>query len=256
MTLFTAIFIAFSAFFTALLSGIFGMAGGLVLMGALALVLPVSAAFVAHGVLQLVANGWRALLHRRHVRWDIVGWYAAASLVAGLLVSLLASAPSKALLFLLLGLVPGLTWLPQGWLKLDAARPTHAFASGLLVTGLNLVAGVAGPLLDIFFVRTELTRHAIVATKAATQVFAHLAKILVYGTPLLLAGAGAGQDAGLPPLWVFALAIPLSMAGTWCGGLILERMSDVNFKRWTRWIVTAVGGLYLIQAAQLLLAAP
>ncbi|MGQ3016103.1 TSUP family transporter [Phenylobacterium sp.] len=251
MTLPIAIFILASAFATAALSGVFGMAGGLVLMGALALVLPVSAAFVTHGILQLVANGWRAILHRRHVRWDIVGWYALASLIAGVLVSLAAFAPSKPFLFLMLGLVPWLTWLPQGWLKLDAARPPQAFASGFLVTGLNLMAGVAGPLLDIFFVRTELTRHAIVATKAATQVFAHLAKILVYGTPLLLAG-GDGRAADMPPLWLFALAIPLSMAGTWCGGLILEKMSDVNFKRWTRWIVTAVGVLYLIQAAQLL----
>jgi hypothetical protein len=28
-------------------------------------------------------------------------------------------------------------------------------------------------------------------------------------------------------------------------------MSDVNFKRWTRWIVTGVGVMYLVQAAQL-----
>ncbi len=248
MTLPIAIFILASAFATAALSGVFGMAGGLVLMGALALVLPVSAAFVTHGVLQLVANGWRAILHRRHVRWDIVGWYALASLIAGVLVSLAAFTPSKGLVFLLLGLVPLLTWLPQTWLRLDAARPAHALVSGFLVTGLNLMAGVAGPLLDIFFVRTELTRHAIVATKAATQVFAHLAKIIVYGSPLLV----GADTTGMPPLWLFALAIPLSMAGAWCGGLILERMSEVNFKRWTRWIVTAVGVLYLIQAAQLL----
>mgnify|MGYP006143749709 CR=1 FL=1 len=51
-------------------------------MGALAFVLPVQAAFVSHGVLQLVANGWRGVLHRRHVRWDIVAWYALASLIA------------------------------------------------------------------------------------------------------------------------------------------------------------------------------
>ncbi len=246
-------FIALSAFVTALLSGVFGMAGGLVLMGALALVLPVSAAFVTHGVLQLVANGWRAILHRAHVRWDIVGWYALASLAAGLLVCLVVAAPSKPLLFILLGLVPALTWLPPGWLKLDAARPPQALASGFLVTGLNLMAGVAGPLLDIFFVRTELSRHAIVATKAATQVFAHLAKIIVYGLPLVWAAGGEAPSAGLPPLWVFALAIPLSMIGTWCGGLILEKMTDVNFKRWTRWIVTAVGVVYLAQGIQLLL---
>ncbi|MCR5877862.1 TSUP family transporter [Phenylobacterium sp. J367] len=198
--------------------------------------------------MQLVANGWRAVLHRRHVRWDIVGWYALASLIAGIAVSLVSLVPSKPLLFLLLGLIPGLTWLPQRWINLDASRPIQAFLSGLAVTGLNLTAGVAGPLLDIFFVRTELTRHAIVATKAATQVFAHLAKIVVYGLPLL-----ASKDAGAPPLWLFAVAIPLSMLGTMLGGRILNRMTDVNFKRWTRWIVTGIGGLYLLQAAQLLL---
>ena len=107
--------------------------------------------------------------------------------------------------------------------------------------------------LTAFFVRTELTRHAIVATKAATQVFAHLAKIIVYGLPLVWAAGGEAPSAGLPPLWVFALAIPLSMIGTWCGGLILEKMTDVNFKRWTRWIVTAVGVVYLAQGIQLLL---
>jgi uncharacterized membrane protein YfcA len=242
------VFITIIAFLTATLSGVFGMAGGLVLMGALAFVLPVQAAFVTHGLLQLSANGWRAVLHRRFVRWSIVGWYALASLGAGLAVSLLSFTPSKPLLFLQLGLAPGLTWLPQRWIRLDAARPSQAFLCGLSVTGLNLTAGVAGPLLDIFFVRTELTRHAIVATKAATQVFSHLAKIVVYGAPLFASGAK-----GLPPPWVFAVAIPLSMAGTAAGGRILDRMSDVNFKRWTRWIVTAVGATYLVQAAQLVL---
>ncbi|HEX7886905.1 MAG TPA: sulfite exporter TauE/SafE family protein [Phenylobacterium sp.] len=249
MTLSAAAFVVCMAFVTATLSGVFGMAGGLVLMGALAFVLPVQAAFVTHGILQLVANGWRSFLHRKYVRWGIVGWYALASLVAAVSVASLSFTPSKPLLFLLLGLVPGLTWLPQRWIDLDAARRSQAFLAGLSVTGLNLTAGVAGPLLDIFFVRTELTRHTIVATKAATQVFAHLAKIVVYGAPLL-----AGSGAGLPPPWVFAVTIPLSMAGTAVGGMVLNRMTDINFKRWTRWIVTGVGVSYLVQAAQLFLA--
>ena len=113
------------------------------------------------------------------------------------------------------------------------------------MTGLNLTAGVAGPLLDIFFVRTKLTRHQIVATKATTQVFSHLAKVAVYGAPLIVTRAK-----GMPPLWVFAFAVPLSMLGTVCGGWVLDRISDFNFKRWTAWIVTAVGLLYLVKAAQ------
>jgi uncharacterized protein len=136
-----------------------------------------------------------------------------------------------------------LVWLPKDRLALDAQKPVHALTSGFLVTALNLTAGVAGPLLDIFFVRTSLNRHQIVATKAATQVFSHAAKIIVYGGLAIATTRG-----GFPPWWLFALAIPASMLGTAAGGRILDRIDDAVFKRWTAWIVTAIGVLYLIQA--------
>ena len=103
-------------------------------MGGLALALPVSAAFVTHGLLQLVANGWRAVLHRQHVDWKIVGIYAVGSLTAGAVVSLIALTPSKAALYLFMGLLPALLWLPQSWIRLDAARPGQAL---LAETGLH-----------------------------------------------------------------------------------------------------------------------
>jgi uncharacterized membrane protein YfcA len=246
MSFAAAAFLIAAAFVTAGISGVFGMAGGLMLKGAIALVLPVSATFVTHGLLQLSANGWRAALHRRHLAWRIIAIYALGSAVAAALMALVVYEPTKATLYLLMGVVPGLLWIPRSWLELDAAKPLHGFVCGLSVTGLNLTAGVAGPLLDIFFVRTALTRHQIVATKAATQVFAHLAKIVVYGAPLI-----AVHGRGLPPWWVFALAIPLSLAGTAAGGKLLERMDDANFKRLSRLIVTVTGLVYLVWAARL-----
>ena len=246
-----AAFILVVALVTSTVSGVFGMAGGLMLMGALALVLPVSAALVTHGLIQMAANGWRAVLHRQHVQWRIVGLYALGSAGVATVIAFISYVPSKPMLYLLLGLVPGLTWLPRRILSLDAARPPQALLCGVLVTGLNLMAGVAGPLLDIFFIRTELTRHRIVATKAATQVFSHLAKVLVYGAPLLRAGG-----TGMPPVWVFIVAVPLAMLGTVLGGRLLDRMSDKHFLSWTRYIVTAIGALYLAQAAQLAMAKP
>jgi len=249
LSLYAGAFLVATAFLTTAISGVFGMAGGLMLKGAIALVLPVSATFVTHGILQVVANGCRAILHRKFVVWRIVGVYALGSAVAATVMAFVAFEPTKATLYLLMGAVTGLLWIPRSWLQLDAAKPAQAFASGVSVTGLNLTAGVAGPLLDIFFVRTELTRHQIVATKAATQVFAHLAKIIVYGAPLI-----ALHGKGLPPWWVFALAIPLSMTGTVVGGLVLARLDDTNFKRLSRLIVTATGLVYLYWAAQLYLA--
>ena len=246
MTILAGVFIVVMSFVTAAISGVFGMAGGLLLKGCLALVLPVSATFVVHGLLQLVANGWRAILHRKHVKWPIVGVFALGAFTAGVLVSFIVYEPTQATLYLLMGLVPALVWLPDGWIRVDASRPGQAYLCGLSVTGVNLTAGVAGPFLDVFFVRTALTRHEIVATKAATQVYSHLMKIAVYGAPLFAAGGK-----GVPPLWVFALAIPLSMLGTAAGGLVLNRLSDVNFKRYLRLILTVIGVAYLVQAARL-----
>ncbi|HEX3888259.1 MAG TPA: TSUP family transporter [Phenylobacterium sp.] len=246
MTILTGAFIVVMAFLTAALSGVFGMAGGLALKGALALVLPVSATFVVHGMLQLVANGWRAILHRKFVNWRIVAVYALGAFAIAGVIGLIVYEPTRATLYLLMGLAPLLVWMPQGWIRVDASRPGQAFICGIAVTGMNLTAGVAGPLLDVFFVRTALTRHQIVATKAATQVFSHLMKIVVYGAPLFASGGK-----GVPPLWVFALAIPLSMVGTAAGGIVLNRLSDVDFKRCLRLILTGIGAVYLAQAVRL-----
>ena len=41
------------------------------------------------------------------------------------------------------------------------------------------------------------------------------------------------------------------MLGTAVGGRILDRLSDASFRTATRWVVTAVGVTYLVQAARL-----
>jgi uncharacterized membrane protein YfcA len=232
---------------TATVSGVFGMAGGLMLMGALTLAMPVSAAMVTHGAVQFVSNGWRAVLHRKFIQWRIIVMYGLGSALAAVVLAGITYSPTKAWVYLMLGLVPGLAWLPKARFHLDAARPLHAVACGLSVTGLNVVAGVSGPLLDVFFVRTAMTRHQIVATKAATQAFSHTVKMIFYGAPLL----ASSHPTGLPPWHFFVLAAPLAMLGAVLGGRILDRLSDVNFLKYTRWIVTALGAIYLIQAAQL-----
>lgn len=231
---------------TSTISGVFGMAGGLMLMGGLTLAMPVSAAMVSHGAVQFVSNGWRAVLHRKHINWRIILMYGLGSAIAAGALALVTYEPTKAWVYLMLGLVPGLAWLPKGIFHLDAAKAPHAVACGLFVTGLNVLAGVSGPLLDVFFVRTELTRHQIVATKAATQAFSHTVKMIFYGVPLI----GAATT-GLPPWWFFILAAPLAMLGAWLGGFVLDKISDVNFLKYTRWIVTGLGVIYLVQAAQM-----
>jgi len=51
------------------ISGTFGMAGGMVLLGVLLVYLPVTTAMVLFSAIQFVANGWRAILWVCCCKW-------------------------------------------------------------------------------------------------------------------------------------------------------------------------------------------
>src|SRR3989337_2248489 len=89
--------------FTALLSGVFGMAGGLILVGVLLVVMPLPQAMVLHAVTQMASNGWRALLWRQHIVWKLVAVNIVGSLISVLLWSIWLYVPDKAVALLLLG---------------------------------------------------------------------------------------------------------------------------------------------------------
>ncbi|MEP4052279.1 MAG: TSUP family transporter [Litorimonas sp.] len=244
----TGLLIILAAGLCAVISGLFGMAGGLVFMGIIASLMSVSAAMVVHGVVQSVSNGSRSAILREHIRWDILWWQLLGALPAIALMLWVAFTPNKAQLFLALGLLPILLWLPKGILAGDAEKPAHAALCGAMVMGLNLSAGVAGPALDFFYVKTALTRKAIVATKAVTMFASHLVKIAYFGIPLLRSQGLAD----LPPIWVLALAIPAVVLGTKFGTTLLERFSDVGFRKYTRILVTVVGIVYVFRGLALL----
>lgn len=245
MNIATTLIILLAVLATAFLSGIFGMAGGLVLMGVLSAILPIATAMILHGTIQTVSNGYRAYLWRKHILWPIFARYALGSLVGVGILFALAWRPDKQGVYLMLGLTAMLVWIPKSLLDLDITKRWQAEIAGTIVQALNTTAGVAGPLVDLFFVNTALTRHQIVATKAMTQTLAHIVKIIFWSVPVIQA---AGL-AALPNWWLILAAIPLSMLGTTLGGKVLDIMSDVNFKRWLRGLVTLIGIVMLLRAA-------
>ena len=126
---------------TSFLSGIFGMAGGLILLGALLAVLDVAPAMVLFGTTQLAANGWRGALWRAHVRWDIVGRYGIGSIAAFIVMKFVVFLPSKALVYFGLGLMPfAVDLLPRRFAP-DIAKPGAPFVCGTIVMVLQLLAG-------------------------------------------------------------------------------------------------------------------
>lgn len=237
MTLSMALGLGLLMVFTAFLSGIFGMAGGMVLIGVLLFLLPLPTAMVLHAVTQMASNAWRAVLWWRHIQWRMTVFYIVGCAIAVGLWSLTLYVPDKAVALLLLGLSPFmLRAIPRSVIPATLG-PREAIGGGVACMALMLLTGVTGPLIDQLFLRSTWKRQEIVATKASCQVFGHGFKLLYFGG--LIAQAGSVEP------WMLGIAIAASMIGTSLGKQILERLSDAQFRSWAGRLITALGLYYV-----------
>lgn len=243
----SALLLLVTVFCTAILSGMFGMAGGFILMGVLVMVLSVPQAMVAHGMLQLVANFSRVWIWRHYINWRTLIFYFFGVSVAFLALMAIAWRPERHAVLLLLGLMPLVVWIPRDFFHFDATIPLHAFLAGVMATSLTTFAGVAGPVMNVFFVHARMTRQEIVATMSLAQASSHMVKVAFWASAAY--AASRGQLHMLTILYL--LAAPLSIAGTKVGSNILQRMSHNTFVGGVKWLVSALGVIYLIKAFNL-----
>lgn len=238
-----------AVFGTSFISGALSLAGGSILMGIFGWVLPVSVAMILHGVVQAASNGSRSIIYWRHIQWQILGHYAIGAVICIAILAWIAFVPNKAVLFLLLGIMPFANLVvPKGY-ALDIERTGNAVACGFIVSACLLTAGVSGPLLDIFYVKTSLTRYQIQATKGLTQAIGHIIKVIYFGFLLnLISEAG-----DIIPLWVFIAVIPLAYLGNLSAKRIVHAMSDNQFKNMTKWITMGLGLIFLGRGVMLLI---
>lgn len=224
---------------TALLSGVFGMAGGMVLIGVLLAVLPVADAMVLHAATQMASNGWRAALWWRYVRARPMANFLLGALAAVIVLGLVNYVPSRPVALLMLGTTPFLVRLLPAKLAPDPERLGHGLLYGAACMALMILTGVSGPLMDSFFLGGKLERREIVATKAACQIFAHAGKLLYFGG--LVSAAGAIDPA------MAALAVGASVLGTTLAKPLLEALSDTQYRSWAGRIITAIALYYIAQ---------
>lgn len=234
---------------TSFVSGIFGMAGGMILMGVLLATMPLAAAMVLHGLTQMAANGWRAWLWRAHVQWPVVATYAGGALAAATVLSVASFPASKAATLIVLGLMSFAGLLVPATLAPNITRRRDAVGCGVLCTLLQLLSGVSGPIFDVFFVRSYLDRKQVIATKAAIQLLGHFLKVVYFGRLL------TGGEATIAPMAI-TLAVLLAPVGTQLSRSALDAISDAQFRRWTRCLIAVIAAVYLAQGLALLGAPP
>lgn len=247
MALFSAI--AFSVIATATLSGIFGMAGGMILIAVYLSLFPVATSMVLHGVTQVAANGFRAVLLWRHVRWRPLGWIGLGVVLSTAAFAAAQIALSRPAIMILLGALPLLAmvtpWAPRGGVD----RPGIAIFCGLLSTATKLMAGVTGPLTDHFFVQSSLNRYEVIATKGLMQTVGHLVKVLYFG---LLLQSG---DLGGAPLALYPTVVVCALIGTRIGRVILDRLSEEQFRRGSRVLIVVLAVVLMTRGVVELVAA-
>lgn len=227
---------------TSFLSAIFGMAGGVILKGVYNAYLPVAAAFILHGITQGFANGYRFWLLREHLRVQPLLFYIFSAIITVVGFTFLSIVPKQNHVFIGMGLVALLGPLLGKFWSADYLRPAWASVCGVVTTAVQLMCGVNGPLLDVFFIRTKLTKHEIVANKAATQTLSHGLKIVFFVQVArsqvmpFVDQAHAGLAMG---------SVAFAFLGTNLGKRILDRFPDRYFQKSLRIILVTIGLFYL-----------
>jgi len=235
-----------AALITSFISGVLSMAGGMILMGIFSFLLAVPAAMMLHGITQTFSNGSRVWWYRHHIRKVVLIPYTLGAFTILGIFSVTAFIPPAGLIFLLIGLFPFLTRMLPKSFNLDIEQPKIAFLSGLVVTLTQMLAGASGPVLDIFYLQSKLTKEEILGTKAVTQTFGHILKLIYYGSLMMSAGNSLN---GL----LITTVIVAALLGNFLGSLIVKRISDVQFKMVGRYIVLIIGAIYLAKGLSELL---
>ena len=228
---------------TAFLSSIFGMLGGLILMGILVSLMKVGPAMILHGLIQMTSNGYRAWLNQKDINWKIVGTLSIGNISALAILFFIAFEPDRITVLLALGLLPYIAWAMPSNFAFDVTKTPVGILAGIVVVGTNLLAGVGGPILDIFFQRVEMTRHQVVATKAVAQFLGHVSKVIFFGG---LVASSSSEN--WPELWLLIIAIGASLVGTTFGKKVLDKINDRTFFSWTQVIMLAVGAVLIVRA--------
>ncbi len=217
----TQIILFISTFFTGAISAITGMGGGIVLLTIMTFFYPITFIVPVHGAVQLASNFSRTLFLRKHVKLSFLipyifgaplGAYYAAMQLRGQL-------SESSLKILLALLIIYAVFKPK---KLPPLKVPYwaFFIVGICAGGLGILVGAVGPFLAPFFLRGDLEKEEIIATKSALQIFTHALKIPAF---MLLSFPYAKN------MEIILSLIVAVILGTMVGVRLLKRLNEKTF---------------------------
>lgn len=232
------VFLVAIASMTSFITAVFGAGGGVMMLGAMAQVLPPQVIIPLHGVVQLGSNSGRALMSWRYIDWPLIYRFLPGALIGILLGSVLLISLSPAVIYLTVAcFILYLCWGPK--LPKLVLGTLGTVIAAAVTSFITLFVGASGPLVGAFIKQLHVCKFTTVATFACAMSCQHLLKIGVFyqvGFPLI---------DWLPLLVCMILS---GAMGTFIGLRVLKYMSDKSFNRTFNYILTALAIRMIWQA--------
>ena len=239
-----------AALVTSAISGMLGMAGGMLLLATMFCFLTHAETIPTHATVQLVSNSTRLVAFSRNIAWPTVARFVAGAIPGGVLGATLyflwgTPAAREPYLKMLVGAyILVVTFLPKPK-KTDGTTGQWEFLFIGFVAGVAaLTVGAIGPLIAPVFARCGFAKEPLVATKAVCQAILHVAKLPVF----IVAGAAgkfASFDFGQLGLLIVLMSL-MVIPGTLIGKRMLKSISEKRFGALYRIALVVAGGKVLV----------
>jgi uncharacterized membrane protein YfcA len=173
------VFFAILSFLTSLLTSIFSLGGGLIMLVALAQSFSPATLIPLHGSIQLANNFSRTLVYREFVRWGLIKHILISTIFGALVGIFLFGTLSENLLLILIACtILFLTWAPIDNFILSVMK--NDWFCGLISGFAGIFAGANGPLVTAYLRTKTLPPEVLVANHGAIMIFQHAVKIVLF----------------------------------------------------------------------------
>ena len=177
LTEFTIYFLIIASMVTSFISSAFGIGGGAVLIGLLALKLPPFALLPIHGIVQIGSNFGRSLIFLKDIKRDVLIPFSIGTILGSLLGGTFFIQIEPWLLQLIVAIF--ILWSVFG--KIPAIGATHVVFGGIFSGFFTMFFGASGTLVAGMVKTMKLVPVKHTATHSALMTIQHLIKVIIFG---------------------------------------------------------------------------
>ncbi|MDC0922834.1 sulfite exporter TauE/SafE family protein [Gammaproteobacteria bacterium] len=175
------VFFAILSFLTSLLTSIFSLGGGLIMLVALAQSFSPATLIPLHGSIQLANNFSRTLVYHEFFQWKLIKNILISTMFGAVIgIYLFGTLPENLLVMVIAATILFLTWAPLDSLIFSVMK--NDWFCGFISGFAGIFVGANGPLVTAYLRTKNLSPEVLVANHGAIMIFQHGIKIILFAS--------------------------------------------------------------------------